>query len=101
MEPGHRANCYETSIEGLTFLVCTRAVCDHVTGQFAGWWRAWSFFAFDRSRSIYPGDALPSGMSVQESIAGGFGATEDEARRAVEDRLRRVIRTKDLDGTGF
>jgi hypothetical protein len=97
----HTGDCYETSIEGLTFLICTQPVQEDATGRSTGEWHAWSFFAYDRSLAIFPADAVPSGITAQESIAGEFGSTEDEARRAVEDKLRKVIQTKNLDGTGF
>jgi hypothetical protein len=94
-------NCYETTIEGSIFLVCTEPIRDERTGELSGRWHAWSFFAYDRSASIFPAGTLPPDVPVQESIAGGVGDTEDEARCAVENSLRRVIQTKNLDGTGF
>jgi len=99
MEPV--GNCYPTVIEGLTFVICTEPVREEVSGEFLGRWYAWGFFASDRSLNIFPADAVPDGSSVQESIAGDFGTTETEARRGVENTLRRVIQTKSLDGTGF
>ncbi len=100
-EPDHYGDCYPTVIEDLTFNICTEALCDDRTGSFSGQWRAWSFFAYDRSLTIFPADAVPHGLEVTESIAGNVGDTENEARRAVENTLRRVIHTRKLDGTGF
>src|SRR5262245_61739885 len=93
--------CYETVIEGRIFTICTKRDRDEPGGKPTGEWYAWCFFAYDRSLSIFPADAVPQGVKTRESIAGASGDAEDEARRAVEEKLRRVIKTKSLDGTGF
>lgn len=97
----HVGDCYLTEIEGRTFAICTERERDESSGVLSGRWRAWSFFAYDRSRNIFPADAIPKGVEAQESIAGESGDTEAQARRAVEDRLLKVISDKCLDGTGF
>jgi hypothetical protein len=70
-------------------------------GGFTRQWRAWSFFAYDNSMTIYPADSVPGDVKTQETIAGEIADSEDEARSAVEETLRRVVRTKSLEGTGF
>jgi hypothetical protein len=101
MDPTYRGNCFKTEVEGMAFNICTELLYDDVTGNSTGQWYARSFFAYDRSFSIFPADDVPVGIIAQESIAGEFGASEDEARRAVDEKLRTVIQTKNLDGTGF
>jgi hypothetical protein len=64
-------------------------------------WFAWTFFAYDEELNIYPADDVPQNVKAQESILGEFGAGQEVARQAVENKLRRVIQTRTLDGTGF
>lgn len=90
---------YPTVIDGRTFIICTERDIDD--GSSNDSWRAWCFFAFDRLVNIYPADDIPKGAVTQESIAGEFGESEEEARSAVELTLRKVIQTRNLDGTGF
>lgn len=93
--------CYPTVIEGKTFLICTERAYEEHSKKLSDNWRAWSFFAYDRHMNVFPADAVPAGACAQESIAGEAGESEDAAREAVENRLRDVIRTRKLDGTGF
>jgi len=90
---------HPTNVEWRTFLICTQR--NNEDDSCHGEWRAWCFFAYDRDVNIYPADSVPDGCVVQETIAGAGGASEDEARQAVEDILRRVIQTRNLEGTGF
>jgi hypothetical protein len=94
-------NRYATLIDGQTFFICTEREYEEDSDKLSNRWRAWSFFAYDRSINIYPVDSVPTGIRAQQSIAGDEGESEDAARKAVEARLRKVIRTRKLDGTGF
>jgi hypothetical protein len=90
---------FQTTIDGRTFEICTRITEgeDLSSGQ----WFAWIFFAYDNVLNIYPADNVPQGIATHESIVGESGESEEEARLAVENKLRRVIQTKSLDGSGF
>lgn len=90
---------YRTVIEGRTFVICTERNYDYAGHP--GGWRAWCFLAYDRFVNIFPADTVPDDVVVQESIAGESASTEDEARLAVEETIRTVMRTRNLDGTGF
>src|SRR5262249_61847315 len=92
-QPEDAAGPYECLIEGQTFLICTEQGRHDLSGEYTGRWHAWCFFAYDRSLNIFPAGAVPEAVVAQESIAGESGASEDEARRAVEDRLRKVIQS--------
>jgi hypothetical protein len=100
-EVGECGKGYPTEIEGATFLICTEREPDEKEAGLLGRWRAWSFFAYDETRRIYPADAVPENLQTQESIAGASGTTESEARQAVEQKLRKAILNACLDGTGF
>jgi len=90
---------FQTEIGGRQFLICTERTDDQ--DRFLGEWHAWCFFAYDSNVNVYPADLVPEGVVAQESIAGGFGNTEEAARQAVEQTLRRVGSTRNLAGTGF
>ncbi|HEY2588546.1 MAG TPA: hypothetical protein VGI81_22585 [Tepidisphaeraceae bacterium] len=97
----HSGSPGKTLIEGRSFLICTEALYEEASDQLSGKWHAWSFFAYDRDMNIYPADAVPGGVTAQESIAGESRDTEEAARNAVEQKLKVLIRSKSLDGTGF
>jgi hypothetical protein len=92
---------FQATIEGRTFIICTEELYEDASDRLSGQWHAWSFFAYDREMNIYPADSVPVGVRAQESIAGETRDSEASARAAVEERLRKVIRSKCLDGTGF
>jgi hypothetical protein len=64
-------------------------------------WRAWCFFAYDKDVNIYPADEVPPGILTHESIAGENGSSEAEALQRLEAKLREVIASRSLEGTGF
>lgn len=101
MQDEQGGNCYAFFIKGRTFTICTERIRSDLTGELAERWKAWCFFAYDEARNIFPANALPDGIKTIESITGEVGLSEKQALQAVERRLREVIATKDLDGTGF
>lgn len=92
---------FQATIEGRTFTICTEELYEDASDRLSGQWHAWSFFAYDREMNIYPADSVPAGVRAQEGIAGETRDSEASARAAVEEKLRKVIRSKCLDGTGF
>jgi len=90
---------YSVTIDGRTYEICTRETDPE--DRFLGNWFAWTFFAYDEALEIYPADAVPRNIPAQESILGKHGASQEDARQAVEEKLRQVIQTRSLDGTGF
>jgi hypothetical protein len=100
-QPAGGGGGYLAIIEGRQFTICTEELYEEASDRLSGQWHAWSFFAYDREMNIYPAGFVPAGVTVQESIAGETRDTELAARAAVEAKLRAVIQSKDLDGTGF
>jgi hypothetical protein len=101
MGPEQVGDAYPVEIEGRTFVICTQRQDSASDGKHSHPWQAWSFFAYDRALRFFPADAVPADVQAQESIVGGYGETEDEARRAVESRLRTAMQNRSLEGTGF
>jgi hypothetical protein len=52
-------------------------------------------------KNIYPADSVPARVRTQESIASETRDTESAARAALEEKMRAIIQSKSLDGTGF
>lgn len=100
-DPNHIEGIFPTVIEGKTFDICTEALYREASEELSGEWHAWCFFAYDREINIYPPDSVPVGVSTQESIAGETRTSQDAAVAAVEESLKRVIKSRSLDGTGF
>jgi hypothetical protein len=88
-------------IGGRSFLICAEPLYEESGERLSGEWHAWCFFAYDAARNVYPAEDSPAGIPTTESVAGETGPTASAARRKVAERLRTVIRTRDLGGTGF
>jgi|SRR6185437_3870856 len=92
---------HEITIDGAQYLISLEALYKEASIELSGEWHAWCFFAYDRETNIYPANAVPSGITAQQSIV---GATADSARKAlaaVVEKLKNAIQSKRLDGTGF
>jgi hypothetical protein len=94
-------DAFHVTIDGRVFTINVEAEYEEASDKLSGKWHAWSFFAYDRELNIYPADDVPAGVRAQESISGETRESKAAARTAVEEKLRAVIRTKSLEGTGF
>jgi hypothetical protein len=97
-DPG---DLHRVVIEGRAFIICTERLYKEASEEFSGEWHAWCFFAYDKDINIYPAGDIPIGVRATESIAGKTANNEEDALAGVEQKLKNVMRTRSLDGTGF